>query len=175
MVESPDRLPGVGRRAFRGLAGTLLLAGALAAPPAVAAEARPLATDPALEARVMQVAEELRCLVCQNETLAASQADLAVDLRRQIRERLQRGEPPAQIVDFMVARYGEFVRYRPALSATTLLLWFGPFLLLLLALAVLASQWRGRRHGPAATTPQPLTDAELQQVRRLLADAAPPR
>ncbi len=152
-----------------GWTASLLLAAALTTPSAHAGQAQPLADDPALEARVMQVAEELRCLVCQNETLAASQADLAVDLRRQIRERLAQGEPPGRIVDFMVARYGEFVRYRPALTASTALLWFGPFALLLLVMAMFAAHWRkGRRAGGA--DPRPLSEVEQQRVQRLLAD-----
>ena len=116
----------------------------------------------------MQVAGELRCLVCQNETLADSQADLAVDLRQQIRQRLQRGESPAAIDDFMVARYGEFVRYRPAFSATTALLWVGPFVLLAIALGALVAQVRGRRR---QANPAALTAAELQQVSALRAGA----
>lgn len=183
MAESPCRAPptpappgrggscaGAPGWTLPGWTAPLLLAAALAAPSARAGQAQPLADDPALEAQVMQVAEELRCLVCQNETLAASQADLAVDLRRQIRERLARGEPPGRIVDFMVTRYGEFVRYRPALTASTALLWFGPFLLLLLVVAVFAAHWRNRRRAGALAV-QPLSDAEQQRVRRLLADA----
>jgi cytochrome c-type biogenesis protein CcmH len=98
-----------------------------------AKEAAPLDADPALEARVMAIAEELRCLVCQNETLAASQADLAVDLRKQIRLQLKQGRSQPQIIDFMTARYGEFVRYRPAFGPMTALLWAGPFVLLVVA------------------------------------------
>ncbi|NDE73351.1 MAG: cytochrome c-type biogenesis protein CcmH, partial [Betaproteobacteria bacterium] len=92
-----------------------------------AGEAKPMASDPALEARVMVIAEELRCLVCQNETIAASHADLAVDLRGQIRQKLSQGQSSQQILDFMVARYGDFVLYRPPLKASTVLLWVGPF------------------------------------------------
>ena len=99
-----------------------------------AQEARPLADDPVLEAQVMRIAEELRCLVCQNETIAASHADLAVDLRKQIRQKLQQGQSEAQILDFMVQRYGDFVLYRPPLKSSTWLLWGGPFLLLGVAL-----------------------------------------
>ena len=105
----------------------------LAVSSAQASDAQPLSADPALEARVMQIAEELRCLVCQNETIAASQADLAVDLRAQIRVRLARGEQAPDILAFMVDRYGEFVRYRPAFNRTNALLWIGPFLLLAVA------------------------------------------
>ncbi len=108
------------------------------------AQARPLADDPALEARVMTVAETLRCVVCQNETVAASQADLARDLRAQIRTQLGAGRSEQQVQEFMVARYGEFVLYRPPLHAGTLALWVGPFALL--ALAALA-WWRHVRRG----------------------------
>ena len=78
----------------------------------------------------MRIAEELRCLVCQNETIAASHADLAVDLRKQIRQKLQQGQSEEQILDFMVQRYGDFVLYRPPVKSSTWLLWGGPFLLL---------------------------------------------
>lgn len=132
-------------------------------------EAAPLAADPALEARVMRVAEELRCLVCQNETIAASQADLAVDLRQQIRSKLVRGDSEAQILDFMVQRYGAFVRYRPAFNPTTALLWAGPFLLLALAAFVLAKNIRRRR---ADAAPAELSEAETRRVVELLGHGA---
>jgi len=89
--------------------------------------------DAQLQARVMQVAEGLRCLVCQNETIAASQASLAVDLRAQIRAQLLQGQSEEQVRAHLVARYGDFVLYRPPLKASTALLWFGPFALLLAA------------------------------------------
>lgn len=111
----------------------LLILLAQVAGPARAAQAQPLADDPALEARVMVVAEGLRCVVCQNESIAASQADLARDLRAQIRTQLREGRSPEEVVDFMVARYGQFVLYRPPLQASTWLLWLGPFALLALA------------------------------------------
>ena len=95
-----------------------------------AKEAAPAAGDPALEQRVMTLASELRCLVCQNQTLADSNAPLAEDLRNQVREKMRQGESDNQIVDYMVARYGDFVLYRPPLKLTTVLLWFGPLLLL---------------------------------------------
>jgi cytochrome c-type biogenesis protein CcmH len=154
-------------KALRRHLGCALIAGlVLAAPGARAAEAPPLAADPALEARVMQVADELRCLVCQNETIAASQATLAIDLRRQIRTRLQQGQTEAQILDFMVQRYGEFVRYRPAFNPTTALLWLGPFALLALAAVVLIANLRRRRREPL---PPALTAAERQRVGELIA------
>lgn len=117
-------------------AAALLLTGLThAAPAGQAGQAAPAAADPALEARVLHVAEELRCLVCQNETIAASQAALAVDLRAQIREQMRAGRSDAQIREHMVARYGDFILYRPPWRASTLLLWLGPFGLLLAAIA----------------------------------------
>ena len=95
-----------------------------------AGEARPLAQNPAVEARLVAISEELRCLVCQNESLAASRADLAEDLRREIRAMIAAGRTDAEIRDFLVARYGDFVLYRPPVKTSTWLLWFGPFLLL---------------------------------------------
>ncbi len=106
----------------------LVLASTITAP-ALAADAAPLAADPALESRVMRVAAELRCLVCQNQTIADSHADLAVDLRNQVRDMLRRGDSEAQVYAYMTARYGDFVLYRPPLKSTTALLWFAPALL----------------------------------------------
>lgn len=143
----------------------LALAGLLSLAPAMgrAGVAAPTAADPALEARVMAIAEELRCVVCQNETLAASQADLARDLRAQIRLQLQQGRSHREIIDFMVARYGEFVLYRPPLQASTLVLWFGPFFLL-----VLASGWLVLGAGRRRRSASQLTDDELRRVQDLL-------
>jgi cytochrome c-type biogenesis protein CcmH len=133
---------------------------------AAAQEARPLAEDPVLEAQVMRIAEELRCLVCQNETIAASHADLAVDLRKQIRQKLQQGQSQEQILDFMVQRYGDFVLYRPPVKSSTWLLWGGPFVLLGVALLGLALNIRRRRNATGA----PLRADEAEHVRRLLGD-----
>ena len=133
--------------------------------PAVAGEAKSMSNDPVLEARVMVIAEELRCLVCQNETIAASQADLAVDLRSQIRIKLTQGQSSQQILDFMVARYGDFVLYRPPLKASTVLLWVGPFALLLLAAGVLALNIRRQR---GAATGSSMTEAEQRRAQQLL-------
>jgi cytochrome c-type biogenesis protein CcmH len=121
-----------------GLAGT-----------ARAGEAAPAADDPALEARVLAITEELRCLVCQNQTIADSHADLAVDLRNQVREMLRRGESNEQIIAYMTARYGDFVLYRPPLKPATLLLWFGPGFLLVGGLAMLVIVLRRRARMPA--------------------------
>lgn len=120
----------------------------LAACAALAGEAQPLASDPQLEARVLEIAADLRCLVCQNETLAASQSALAIDLKHQIGKQLGEGRTSDQIRDYMVERYGEFVLYRPAFNARTALLWFGPFLLLGGALLMLFRTLR--RHARSA-------------------------
>jgi len=114
---------------LRALASLLAL-GLCLALPLQAREAPSASQDPALELRVMRVANELRCLVCQNETIAASSADLAVDLRNQVREMLRAGKSETEVYAYMTARYGDFVLYRPPLKATTAPLWFGPFVLL---------------------------------------------
>jgi cytochrome c-type biogenesis protein CcmH len=119
--------------------------------------------DPVLEKRVMALAAELRCLVCQNQTLADSHADLAVDLRNSIREQMERGASDKEIVGFMTARYGDFILYRPPLKAATLLLWLGPFLLLALGAALLVRRIRRR---PGAS-PE-LSEAERARAARLL-------
>ena len=117
-----------GRRLWAAIAGLLLACALLATAtgPAAAREAAPASADPVLEAEVMRIASDLRCLVCQNETIALSHADLAVDLRNQVREMLRRGQSERQIYDYMTARYGDFVLYRPPVKNTTLLLWYGP-------------------------------------------------
>ena len=98
-----------------------------------------------LEQRVMHLASELRCLVCQNQTLADSNAQLAIDLKKELREKLAAGMTDQQAIDFMVQRYGDFVLYKPRLQPTTWLLWFGPFLILLGGLAFLIVKNRQRQ------------------------------
>ncbi|OYT90816.1 MAG: cytochrome C biogenesis protein [Burkholderiales bacterium PBB3] len=105
---------------------------------ACATEALPAVADPVLEARVMRIASELRCLVCQNQTIADSHAGLAIDLRNQVREMLQRGQSEKEITDYMTARYGDFVLYRPPLKPSTWLLWMGPAVMVLGGLLTLA-------------------------------------
>jgi cytochrome c-type biogenesis protein CcmH len=129
-----------------------------------AGEAAPATADPALEKRVYAISEELRCLVCQNQSLADSHADLAIDLKSQVREKLQQGMSERQIVDYMVERYGDFVLYRPPLKATTFLLWFGPFLLLVAGLVALFVRL-SRRRGSA---PETLSDADHARATALL-------
>ena len=110
-----------------------------------AREAESASANPELEARMMAVASGLRCLVCQNQTIADSHADLAVDLRQQIREMLARGQNERQILDYMTQRYGDFVLYRPPFKAITALLWIGPAALLVLALGGLVVVLRRRQ------------------------------
>ncbi len=121
------------------------------------------ADDAALDRRVMELAGELRCLVCQNQSLAESNAGLAVDLRNQIREQLARGASEREVVDFMVARYGDFVLYRPPLKASTFLLWFGPFVLLIAGIYVLIRRIRHQR-----TMNGRLSEADRLRVEQLL-------
>lgn len=128
-------------------------------------EAPPAAQDPVLEQRLQALAGELRCLVCQNESLAASRADLAVDLRNQIRERMRQGQSNEEIVGYLVSRYGDFVLYRPPFKLTTALLWLGPLLLLVAGLATLFYRLSRRREAPAAE----LTEVERERARELLA------
>lgn len=101
--------------------------------------------DPVLEKRVMDLSAHLRCLVCQNQTIADSNAELAVDLKNQVREKLQQGQSEQEILDYMVKRYGEFVLFSPLVKSTTWLLWFGPLLLLAVGLGVLMVNLRQRR------------------------------
>jgi len=136
----------------------------LVSPAAQAKEAAPLADDQAVEARLVGIAEELRCLVCQNESLAGSRADLAEDLRREIRTLIRQGKTDPEIIDFLVSRYGDFVRYRPPFKPSTWLLWVGPFVLLLAGLAALVAYLRRRPRADAS-----LTADEQDRAARLLA------
>lgn len=127
----------------------LLIGAAVLALSAHAKEAESASADPALEARMLRITSELRCLVCQNQTIADSHADLAVDLRQEVREMLQKGQSDQQVMDFMTARYGDFVLYRPPVKATTLLLWYGPATMALAGLIVLVVVLRRRSRMPA--------------------------
>ena len=119
--------------------------------------------DDGLDRRAANLAHELRCLVCQNQTIADSNAPLAVDLRHQIREQMSAGKSDQDILDFMVQRYGDFVLYRPPVKATTIALWAGPFLFMILGLAFLVRFVRRRR------VPDPkLTEVERAQAAKLL-------
>jgi len=137
----------------------------VASPWVFAKEATSAAPDPALEQRVMALSNELRCLVCQNQTIADSNAPLAEDLRNQVREKMRQGSSDSEILDFMVARYGDFVLYRPPFKATTFLLWFGPLLLLAAGSIVLLRRLLRRPPAPDVE----MTAAERKRAEKLLA------
>jgi cytochrome c-type biogenesis protein CcmH len=124
--------------------------------------------DPATEGRLKALAEELRCLVCQNQTIADSSAPLALDLRNQIRTQIAQGRSDTQIRDYMVERYGDFVLYRPPLRATTVLLWVGPFALL--GFGIGCWLFIARRRKQAAAGASPLPDARRKELEALLKD-----
>jgi cytochrome c-type biogenesis protein CcmH len=136
----------------------------------VAKDAAPLAQDPVLEQRLISISEEMRCLVCQNESLAGSRSDLANDLRREIRTLIQEGKSDDQIRTFMVERYGDFVLYRPPVKPITWLLWIGPFVILVIGIVVLLSYLRRRNLSIPSTalskTDNEKIDALLNQDRK---------
>ena len=156
-------------------AARLVLAGCIAAllahtPGLHAAEAVPTEQDRATNARAVALSEQLRCLVCQNQTIADSNADLAIDLRRQVREQIAAGRTDSEILAYMTERYSDFVLYRPPLKPQTVFLWAGPLVLLAVAGIVVVRIVRGRR---AAETPV-LTNDERERARRLLDDDGDP-
>lgn len=149
-------------RSFLIACGVLL---AVLAWPAAANEAQPTLNDPVAAKREVELAKQLRCLVCQNETIADSRAGLAVDLRNKLREQMAAGKSDEEIIAFMTERYGDFVLYRPPLKATTVLLWVGPFLLLAIGILI---GWRAVRARARTARPGPLSAAERERAERLL-------
>lgn len=133
-----------------------------------AKEAAPLAEDPAVEKRLIAISEEMRCLVCQNESLAGSRSDLAMDLRRELRTLIKEGKTDQEVREFMVSRYGDFVLYRPPVKPTTWLLWAGPFVLMIAGVAALVAYLR-RRGG--AVKDLPLSAEESKRAEAMLKDA----
>ena len=132
---------------------------------AVGREAPLMAEDPKLEARLVDISQELRCLVCQNESLASSHAELADDLRNEVRELIRSGKSDQEIKDFLVSRYGDFVLYRPEVKPLTWVLWFGPFVLLVIAAIFLGVYLRQRR---ALAAPAVLSDEARERAKQLL-------
>lgn len=130
-----------------------------------AGEATDMAADPVLEKRMIGLAENLRCLVCQNESLASSHSGLAEDLRREVREQMQKGLSDQEIIDYLVSRYGDFVLFDPPVKKTTLVLWYGPFVLLLVGVGVLIYQLRKRKNLIADTE---LSAEDAQRAAELL-------
>ena len=142
-------------------------AAASAAAPAAGREAASDEFDPAKNKRLLKISENLRCLVCQNQTIADSNADLAIDLRRQVRDQIAQGRTDEEIIRYMTDRYGDFVLYKPPFKATTALLWLGPAALLVLVLAWYVVTVRRRRKG-GGHRPAPLTDEQRREALRLL-------
>jgi cytochrome c-type biogenesis protein CcmH len=134
-----------------------------------AGEAKDLAEDPVLEKRMIGLAENLRCLVCQNESLASSRSDLAKDLRQEVREKMKQGMSDKEIIDFLVSKYGDFVLFDPPVKSYTLLLWYGPFALLLMGFVGLVFQLRKRKN----TVPENQLSAE--DAQRAAALLNPPK
>ena len=153
----------------RVLAPLVALLALLVVPAAFAADATPTDLDPVAARRSVDIASQLRCLVCQNQSIAESNADLAVDLRRQVNEQIKAGRSDREIIDFMVDRYGAFVLYKPPFNATTVLLWVGPLALALAAVIVFARTLRARNR---AIVDRPLTEAERAEAERLLAQVS---
>ena len=152
----------------------LLLVIALALPGFAFAQAAEVARpDATVEARLKHLAEELRCLVCQNQTIADSNAPLALDLRNQIRQQIAAGRSDEQIRAYMVERYGEFVLYRPPFTATTALLWLGPALLIVIGAVVFVRVIRKRRVAPVQA--DKLDKKQRAQIEALLEDSPPKR
>ena len=123
--------------------------------------------DPATEARLRELSQELRCLVCQNQNIADSNADLALDLRREVRDQILKGRSDAEIKNYLVARYGDFVLYNPPVQANTALLWFGPLLLLVVGVAVWWMLSR-RRAAMVSTTGAGVSAEDEQRAKQLL-------
>lgn len=142
---------------------------ALSIPAAHAVEPSEVLPDPALEARAREISKDLRCLVCQNQSIDDSNADLARDLRRLVRERLVAGDGNDQVKSFLVDRYGDYVLLRPPFKSTTLLLWGGPFALLAVG-AVGVAVYLRRRQGPGGSDTAPLTEDERRRLDALLKD-----
>jgi cytochrome c-type biogenesis protein CcmH len=147
----------------------IALALLLLAAPALAVQPDEILKDPVLESRARALSQELRCMVCQNQSIDDSDAPLAKDLRILVRERLTVGDSDGQVIDFLVARYGEFVLLKPRLSWHTALLWLAPFTVVLLGAWGLISLWRRRRgEGAPETASAPLSAAEQARVSELL-------
>lgn len=143
----------------------------MTAVPAHAVNPDEILADPALEARAREIGKELRCLVCQNQSIDDSDADLARDLRVLVRERLTEGDSNQQVIDYVVSRYGDFVLLRPPVKSTTYLLWYGPAIILVLGIIAVFLFYRRRTQ--AAAGPAPLSDAEQARLDALMKDDAP--
>lgn len=147
-----------------------VLALCLCALTASAGDAVPMAKNPKVEARLLAISEELRCLVCQNETLAASRAELADDLRKEVRRLITEGKSDAEIKDYLVARYGDFVLYRPPVKPSTWLLWFGPLLILTISMVALLTYLRKRKASLVVGAAAAMSAADHAEAQILLGE-----
>lgn len=171
-VDRGARAPG---RMARHLTAVLALLALLCAWPAIAVEPSEVLPDPALEARAREIGRELRCVVCQNQSIDDSAAEIARDMRRAVRERLVAGDSNRAVFDFMVARYGDYVLLKPPFKPGTIVLWLGaPFVLVVAGSALLYAARRRR----TIAAPEPLSDAERERLAAILGETphpAPPR
>lgn len=151
--------------------GILALALSLAMTPALAADPSEMLDDPVLEKRAHQLGKNLRCLVCQNESIEDSNADLARDLRVIVRERIQSGDSDRDVLDFVVARYGDYVLLKPPFKAGTAVLWIGPFVLFLVAIGAAFAFYRRRPAEKRSSDPAPLSAEEKRRLDALLKDS----
>ena len=147
---------------MRRLASALVVVALLCGSPAFAVQPDEMLKDPALESRARTLSQELRCMVCQNQSIDESDAPLAKDLRVLVRERLTAGDTDNQVIDFLVSRYGEFVLLKPRLSLHTLLLWLAPFGVLIVAAIAFLAAWRRTRTAPDAVESKLTTDEEAR-------------
>lgn len=140
------------------------------APHAVAVEPDEMLADPALEARAREISKELRCLVCQNQSIDESDAQLARDLRLLVRERLETGDSDQAVLDYVVSRYGDFVLLAPPFKAATYALWIGPAVILAIGGVAVAAFYLRRRRTAATDRPAPLSEAEQRRLEALLSE-----
>lgn len=163
-----DRSPPTGQLTAAAMVLVVLLAAAL---DARAVQPTEVLADPALEARAREIGAQLRCLVCQNQSIDESDADLARDLRVLVRARLKDGDSDRQVIDYVVSRYGDFVLLRPPLKPATYALWFGPAVIVAIGGAVLIFYYRGRKRATARET-VPLSDDDERRLARATEEQA---
>ncbi|OFX13069.1 MAG: cytochrome C biogenesis protein CcmH [Alphaproteobacteria bacterium RIFOXYD12_FULL_60_8] len=159
---------------MRTIFATLLVCSLAFVPLALAVQPDEMLADPALEARAREVSQDLRCVVCQNQSIDDSDAELARSMRLLVRERLTAGDSNDQVVQYLVDRYGDFVRLNPPFKATTLVLWLGPLAFAVIALLAGVTIFRRRAHASKNAAPAPLTEDERRHINAMLKDGDAP-